>query len=195
MLGATAVQDDDCASIVPPSEASGSSSTNSRTKRNSRIGSVFRAFRFHLVIKTDLRDGTTATEKEKLLTEHLRARTGHTQPLCITGLAVFCDRSLFSQPPDSDGLVSIEVLGYVQANNATPLSTVKKWIDSATWKPVEGGLTIDNEYMLNIRGVMKTTAIADNCVAKWMVFLRDGILAIIYRNTNWSRCVQNVGPS
>jgi hypothetical protein len=103
------------------------------------------------VIKTDLRDGTTATEKEKLLREHLRARTGHTQPLCITGLAVFCDRSLFSQPPASDGLVSIEVLGYVQANNATPLSTVKKWIDSATWKPVEGGLTSDNEYMSNMR--------------------------------------------
>jgi hypothetical protein len=75
------------------------------------------AFRFRLVIKTDLCNGTTAVEKQKLLTEHLRVCTGHTQPLCITGLAVFCDRSLFSQPPDNDGLVSIEVHGYVQANS------------------------------------------------------------------------------
>jgi hypothetical protein len=112
---------------------------------------VFRAFRFHLVIKKDLCNGTKAVEKEKLLTEHLRVRTGHTRPLCVVGVAVFCDRLLFSQPPDSDGLVSIEVLGYVQANNATPLSTMKRWIESATWKPVEGGLTSDNEYMFNMR--------------------------------------------
>jgi hypothetical protein len=91
-------------------------------------------------------------EKEKILTEHLRARTGHTRSLCIIGVAVFCDRSLFSQPLDSDGLVSIEVLGYVQANNTTPpLSTMLKWIESATWKPVEGGLTSDNENMSNMR--------------------------------------------
>ncbi len=111
---------------------------------------MFRAFRFRLVIKTDLCDGTTAVEKQKLLTEHLRARTGHTQPHCITGLAVFCDGSLFSQPPDNDGLVLIEVHGYVQANNATPLSTMKRWIDSDTWIPVEGGLTSDREYMSNM---------------------------------------------
>ncbi len=39
----------------------------------------------------DLCDGTTAVEKEKLpteeVTEHLRARTGHTMPLCIFGAA------------------------------------------------------------------------------------------------------------
>ncbi len=71
MLSAASVEDDDCASITLPSEASGSSSANSQTKRKSRIGSVFRAFQFHLMIKTDLRDGTTAVEKEMLLKEHL----------------------------------------------------------------------------------------------------------------------------
>jgi hypothetical protein len=154
MLSAASVEDDDCASTTPPSEVSGSSSANSRNKRKSRIGSVFRAFQFHLMIKTDLRDGTaagTAVEKEMLLKEHLRASTGHKMPPRITGLVVFCDRSLFSQPPDSDGLVSIEVLGYVQAKSSTPLSTMEKWIDSATWKPVEGGLTSDDAYMSNMR--------------------------------------------
>ncbi len=115
---------------------------------------MFRAWQFHFMIKIDLRDGTTAAEKEKaenLLTEHFSARTGHTQPLSIMGVVVFCNRLLFSQPPDSDGLVSIEMLGYVQANNTIPLSTMKKWIDSTTWKPVLGGLTSDNEYMSNMR--------------------------------------------
>ena len=151
MLSAAAVEDDDCASITLPSEASGSSSANSRNKRKSRIGSVFRAFQFHLMIKTDLRNGTTAVEKEKLLTDHLSARTGINIPHSVGGLVVFCDRSLFSQPPDSDGLVSIEVLGYVQAKSSAPLTTMKKWIDSASWKPVEGGLTGDDEYMSNMR--------------------------------------------
>jgi hypothetical protein len=43
------------------------------------------------------------------------------------------------------------VLGYVQAKSSTPLSIMKIWIDSATWKPVEGGLTSDKEYMSNMR--------------------------------------------
>jgi hypothetical protein len=78
MLSAASVEDDDCASITPPSEVSGSSSANSHHKKRSRIGSVFKAFQFHLMIKTDLRDGTTAgtaVEKEMLLKEHLLART------------------------------------------------------------------------------------------------------------------------
>jgi hypothetical protein len=120
-------------------------------KRKSRCGSVFRAWLFHFVIKTDLCDGPTAVEKEKLLREHLRARTGHDRPLSIIGVEVSCNRSLFSQPPDNDGLVSIEVLGYVQANKTVTQTTMKKWMDSATWKPVEGGLTSDKEYMSNMR--------------------------------------------
>jgi hypothetical protein len=119
MLSAASVEDDDCASVNPPSEASGSNSANSHNKKRSRSGSLFKAFQFHLMSKTDLHDGTTAVEKEMLLKEHLRARTGHNIPHSIGGLVVFCDRSLFSQPPDRDGLVSIEVLGYVQAKRST----------------------------------------------------------------------------
>ena len=103
------------------------------------------------MIRADLRHGTTAVEKVKLLREHLSARTGNTRPLCVIGVVVFCDESLLSFPSASDGLVSIEVLGYVQAKSATPQSTMKKWIDSATWKQVPGGLTSDNEYMSNMR--------------------------------------------
>ena len=104
------------------------------------------------MITTDLCDDTTAVEKEKVLTEHFKARTGHTvtRPLCIIGVAAFCDRSLFSQPQDSDGLVSIEVHGYVQVKNATPLSTIKRWIDSPA-------LVLQNLYtdVLGIKSDMK----------------------------------------
>ena len=71
-------------------------------------------------------------------------------PKCVVGVVVFCDRLLFSQLPDSDGLVSIDLIGYVKASHAKPQSTMKKWIDITTWKPVPGGLTSDNEYMSNI---------------------------------------------
>jgi hypothetical protein len=65
-------------------------------------------------------------------------------------LVVLCDRSQLSVSHDSCGLVSIELLGYVQAKDATPHSTMTKWLDSATWKPVPGGLPSDHAYMSNV---------------------------------------------
>ena len=44
----------------------------------------------------------------------------------------------------------------------------------------------------------KTTAIADNCVAKWMVFLRDGILNNISKHklvTLCTKCRPILGPA
>ena len=114
-------------------------------------GSQFRAWNFQLTVRADFGHGTNAEEKGKLLTEHLSARTGHTMPSSVTCVAVFCDTSLFSVPPDSAGLVSIAVQGYVQARQATVHSTMKKWIESATWKPVPGGLSSDDEYQTNMR--------------------------------------------
>ena len=111
----------------------------------------FRAWRFQLMVRANLCNASTAVEKGTLLLEHLSLSTGHTKPHCVTGVVVFCNRSLFSQPPESDGLVSIEMLGYVQARHATRISTMKKWVASATWKPVQGGLTSDDEYMSNMR--------------------------------------------
>ena len=131
MLSAAIDEDaDDCDSITG---GSGSSSSNSRKKRKSyQPGSECRAWRFQLMVRANLCNASTAVEKQTLLLQHLSLRTGHNMPACVTGVVVFCDASLFSQPPDSDGLVTIEVLGYVQASDATPLSTMKKWIDSAT---------------------------------------------------------------
>ena len=144
--------DDSRASSMRPSEAGESNSLSSNgKKRKSDCGPVFKAWSFQLMVKADLCHGTSAVEKEKLLREHLSARTGNTRPLSVIGIVVFCDRSLFSQPPDNDGLVSIEVLGYVQANHAKGQSTMNRWIDTATWQPVPGGLTSDHVHMSNIR--------------------------------------------
>jgi hypothetical protein len=78
------------------------------------------------MVRADLGHGTTAEEKRKLLTEHLRTRTGHTMPRSVTCVTVFCDESLFSVPPNSAGLVSIQVQGYIQASSSKPHSTMKK---------------------------------------------------------------------
>ncbi len=103
------------------------------------------------MVRADLGCGTTAEEKRKLLTEHLHTCTGHTMPRSVTCVAVFCDESLFSVPPDSADLVSIQVQGYIQASSAKPHSTKKKWIDSAAWKQVPGGLSSDAEYQTDMR--------------------------------------------
>ncbi len=105
----------DCDSITEPSEAGQSFFSTSSRKRKSKSISVFKAWHFPLMIKADLRNGSDAVEKEKLLKEHLMARKGHTRPNSVLGLIVFCDRSQLSVSHDSRGFVSIQVLGYVQA--------------------------------------------------------------------------------
>ena len=142
---------DDDESQTEGINASWSSSASSSRKRKSRSGKVFKSWSFRLTVKTDLGHGATAEEKRKLLTEHLRSRTGHTMPRCVTCVAVFCDESLFSVPPDGAGLVSIQVQGYIQASSAKPHSTMKQWIDSAAWKPVPGGPSSDAEYQTDMR--------------------------------------------
>jgi hypothetical protein len=141
----------DCDAITSPSETGGSSNDSISGKRKSRPRSVFRCWQFQLMIKADLRNGSNAVEKGKLLKEHLSDRTGHSMPKSVIGVVVFCDESQLLVLPDNHGLVTIELLGYVQANNTVPHSTMQTWLGCAAWKPVPGGLTSDNEYMSNMR--------------------------------------------
>ncbi len=91
-------------------------------------------------------------------------------PTSITCVAVFCDEPLFSVPPNSAGLVSIVVQGYVQAKHATVPSTMKNWIDSPTWEPIPGGLTSNNDFMTNMRRFNDPT----DLMTQLMVFGRVG---------------------
>lgn len=151
MSSASSEDDDDASpSMMSTSELNGSSSANSSRKRKSKSGSYFRVWRFQLIVKADLRHSNTTEGKGTLLTEHLRTRTGHSRPSCVTSLTVFCDELQFSGPSDSDDLISIQVQGYVQTKDGIPLSRMQNWIDSATWKPVPGGLSSDDEYQTNM---------------------------------------------
>jgi hypothetical protein len=87
-----------------PSEAGGesSSASSSGRKRKSASGTVFKSWSFQLMSRADLRHGTTAVEKAKLLKEYLSARTGNTRPLCVIGVIVFCDESLTGTSHDTD---------------------------------------------------------------------------------------------
>ena len=145
----SAGSDEDCTSMRSIGEVSGVSSANSSKKRKSTSGTQCRSWSFQLMVRADLGYGTTAEEKRKLLTEHLRTRTGQTMPRSVTCVAVFCDESLFSVPPDSAGLVSIQVQGYTQASSSKPHSTMKKWVESALWKLIQGGLYLTNMDKFN----------------------------------------------
>ncbi len=94
---------------------------------------------------------STAGEQRTILFEHLNLRTGHDMPHCVTSLTVFCDESHFSGPTDSEGLVSLEIQGYVQTTNTAALPTMQKWIGSASWKPLPGGLMCDSDFRANMR--------------------------------------------
>ena len=94
---------------------------------------------------------TTAGEKRTILFEHLRLRTGHGQPHFVTSFTVFCDESHFSGHTDSEGLVSLEIQGYVQTEKSVPLAKMQTWIGSVSWKPVPGGLMSDAGFKANMR--------------------------------------------
>ena len=85
----------------------------------------------------------------KLLTDHLRLRTGNDRPTCVTSHTMFFDASLLSRSPDRNSF-TIQLEGYVQTNNGTSVARMSRWMD-AVWKPVPGGLASDPGYRNNIK--------------------------------------------
>ena len=123
-----------------------------------RIGSLFRAWSFQVTVKADLSQGASTQDKARLLTEHLSNRTAHSMHSIKTSfisVSTFCDESQLSGQPDSNGLVSILIRGYVQTKQATPISTMQKFFADASWKPVPGGLAGDAEFRANCETLAK----------------------------------------
>ena len=125
--------------------SSNGSALISRPKRQ-KNGIYFRAGSFRLTITANLLHCPTTQERRKLLTELLSNRAAAEKPLSVTSINTFCNKSQLSGEPDSNGLVSIEVYGYVQTKNGTPISTMQKLIESASWKPVPGSLMSDSDF-------------------------------------------------
>ena len=152
--------DDDGVTSVTSSVLHGACSVNSSTsqsflgkrKSRSKSGTHFRAWSFQMRVQANFPPASsTAGERRTFLFEHLSLCTAHKRPNCVTSLTVFCDESHFSGHTDSAGLVSLEIHGYVQTKDAVSLTTMEKWIGSASWKPLPGGLMSDNDFRANMR--------------------------------------------
>ena len=132
--------------------SSTSQSLLGKRKSRSKSGTHFRAWSFQMRVQANLSPASsTAGEMRRFLFYHLSLRTAHNRPNCVTSLTVFCDESHFSGHTDSAGLVSLEIHGYVQTKDAVSLTTMEKWIGSASWKPLPGGLMSDDHFIANMR--------------------------------------------
>ena len=134
---------------------SNDSALMNKPKRPSRSGTVFRAWSFQVTVNADLSQGASTQDKAGLLKEHLRNRTAHSIKTSFISVSTFCDESQLSGQPDSSGLVSILIRGYVQTKQATPISTMQKFFADASWKPVPGGLAGDAEFRANCETLAK----------------------------------------
>ena len=108
----------------------------------------FKAWSFRLTFKADF---AGAVDKGKRLQEHISGRTLLGRPQSVTSQIAFYDATLLSGVPDSDGLVSIALQGYVQTRSGTRVSTMQAWIESAVWTPVPGGLASDANFKNNMQ--------------------------------------------
>ncbi len=93
-------------------------------------------------------DFANAVDKGNCLKEHISQRTVIGRPTSATSQITFYDASLLPGGPDSDGLVSIPLHGYVQTKNGTRVGTVQEWIELAVWTPVPGGLGSDADFKI-----------------------------------------------
>ena len=119
-----------------------------QTGTKSSATAKFRAWSFRLTIKADF---ASAVDKRKCLQEHISGRTLLDRPQSVTSQIAFYDATLLSGVPDSDGLVSIALQGYVQTKNGTRVGTMQEWIESAVWTPVPGGLASDADFKHNMQ--------------------------------------------
>ena len=83
----------------------------------------FRAWSFRLTIKADF---ARAFDKGKRLKEHISERTVHGRPESVTSQIAYHDATLLYGVPNSDGLVSIALQGYVQTRNGTRVGTMQE---------------------------------------------------------------------
>ena len=118
----------------------------SRSESQRKSSMKFRSWSFLLTVDVNLSSCSTTQQKRRLLTDKISDSAAAEKPFSVTSISTFCNESHLSGEPDSNGLVSIEVYGFVQTKNGTPISTMQKLIESASWKPVPGGLMSDRDF-------------------------------------------------
>ena len=92
----------------------------------------------------------TLRERQMFLRAHLTSRVAHTMPPVVTFVTAFYDASIFSLPEGVS--LSISLRGYVQTRAQTncEITTMQRWIPSAIWNPVRGGLASNSEFKADV---------------------------------------------
>jgi hypothetical protein len=95
----------------------------------------------------------TLGDRQSFLREHIKSRLENTMPPFFTFVTAFYDSSIISGALPEGFSISISLRGYVQTRAQTncEITTVKKWIPSALWTPVRGGLASDPEFRADVK--------------------------------------------
>ena len=104
-------------------------------------------WKFLDAIQADVLAGEFEARKRRLI-EHFRTRTAPDLSRCVLSITIFADLKplVLAQPqPFETPTVSISIIGYVQTNPSRK-ATIFKWIPSATWGPVPGGLYSNGDF-------------------------------------------------
>ena len=104
---------------------------------------------FHDTIQVDVL-ACEFEERQRKLIEHFRTRTTHDRPICVRSIKIFADlKPLFLAQAFENFTVSIAIIGYVQTKPSRQF-TMTKWIPSATWEPIQGGLCSYGDFLVDM---------------------------------------------
>ena len=115
--------EDTSASMMDSDTVNSLNSTARKTGPKSSCAPKFCSWSFRLTIKADF---ASAVDKGKRLKEHISERTVHGRPESVTSQIAYHDATLLYGVPNSDGLVSIALQGYVQTRNGTRVGTMQE---------------------------------------------------------------------
>ena len=120
----------------------------------------FSCWSFHLTFSADSTalNGGHATgcvpirDRQTFLHAHIKSRLELTMPAFVNFITAFYDTSIISGTLPSSVSISISLRGYVQTRTNTncEIATVQKWIPSALWNPVRGGLASNTEFRADV---------------------------------------------
>ena len=114
-----------------------------------QLNTKFMSWRFLDTIQADVLAGEFEDRKRQLI-EHFRTRTTPDRPICVLSVTIFADlKPLILALPNENPTVSIAITGYVQTKPSSQ-SRMTKWIPSATWDPVPGGLCSNGEFLADM---------------------------------------------
>jgi hypothetical protein len=141
---------------------SAQSASTGPSAQKKRVSHRFSSWAFQLTLSADATALTggresgsvTLQERKKILLEHVRSRMENTisKPDIVTFIEAFYDTSIISGAQPAGISISIPLLGYVQtrAHTTCEISTMQYWI-SASWSPVPGGLSSNQQFKDNRR--------------------------------------------